>query len=306
MNATLLEKTKSSINEEMIMNEKIKIGTQRKVIQIQKTIQFEYKKNYSKFKGMLITSLIIFGLFLIINLISEGQDILSPEDPADYFKGYLDMITFLILIIAVTFGGGIIVEDFEKQTGNLLFPKIPKDRLLIGRIIARYTYVVLSVGFYYLLIATTTLIKYGGIPKVIWSSLGWALLYAFLMFSFLILFSALMNRVASAMIMGIIMILMVFSLLQLLLMFTGVTWEPFFVITYYGNIITACFNMPIGDARFGTPQFQMGPGHNEIGSDLRAWITPSATGAIIGSIIYSIICLTLAYLRYKKKQSSQM
>jgi ABC-type transport system involved in multi-copper enzyme maturation permease subunit len=241
-----LEMVKSAhaISEINVPIQKTKTGMKRRLIQIQKTVGFELKKNQSKFIAMLIISLGIYVLFLIINLIQEGKGAPLPADPIDYINTYFIMISFLIMIIAVTMGGGIIAEDFEKETGNLLFPKIQKNRLLAGRVIARYIYAAISVALFYVLIGITTLIKYDTLPAILWESMGWSLLYTFAVFSFIILFSSFMKRTATAMIVGMVFVLMVFELLSLILMFTGVTIEPFFMLNYYAKIITACFNMP--------------------------------------------------------------
>lgn len=281
--------------------EKTKSGAKRSVIQIQKTIEFEFQKNLSKFISMLLTTIGIFLLFLVIELIQSAQGSEVPADPTDYFSGYLMMIDFLILIIAVAFGGGIIAEDFEKDTGNLLFPKIQKDRLLIGRIIARYIYAAMCVIFYYVLIGIATLIIYESLPLIVWESMGWALLYTFAVFSFMILFSSFMKRAASAMIVGMLIILMVFQLLTIILMYTGVTIEPLFMLTYYANIITSWFNMP--SERFTEVGLGMGPGGVRDGPTFMSWATPSATGAILGMTIYSIACIALAYFIYKRRQN---
>jgi ABC-type transport system involved in multi-copper enzyme maturation permease subunit len=81
--------------------------------------------------------------------------------------------------------------------------------------------------------------------------------------------------------------------------------EPFFFITYYAKIIPAWFNMPaVGERSIEAP-FRMGPGGEGgaiDGNTYLQWITPSATGAIIGVFIYSVICLTIAYIIYRKRQ----
>ncbi len=284
--------------------EKTKSGTKRSIIHIQKTIEFEFQKNLSKFISMLLMSIGIFLLFLIIQMIQESAGVAVPDDPVDFFEAYLMMIDFLILIIAVTFGGGIIAEDFEKETGNLLFPKIQKNRLLAGRIIARYFYAALTVVFYYALVGISTLIKYEWVPSIVWESMGWALLYTFAVFSFMILFSSFMKRVASAMIVGMMIVLMVFQLTSMILMFTGVTIEPLFILTYYANIITIWFNMPaerFTEFGFGGPP-GMGPGMGDGMPTFMSWATPNATGAILGMAIYSIICIALSYIIYKRRQ----
>ena len=81
-------------------------------------------------------------------------------------------------------------------------------------------------------------------------------------------------------------------------MFTGVTIEPFFMLNYYSNIVTAWFNMP--EERF----MEMPIDPSAVDGELfMSWSTPSATGAILGMAIYSLVCLILAYFFYKRRQN---
>ena len=285
-----------------ITEERTKTGVKRGFVQVKKTITFEFARNGMKAITTLIISFVVYLLFLIIAIIEESQGAPVSEDPADYFKAYLMMIGFLILIITTTFGGSIIAEDFEKQTGNLLFPKITKDRLLVGRFIARYLYSAGAVIFYYVLVAITTFIKYNVIPKIIWGSLGWALLYTFALLSFTTFFSSIMKRSSTAMISTILIVLIVFQLLTMLIMYAGITVEPFFMLTYYESIITRWFNMPNADERFVELSFDRGP-LSDSGASYMQWITPSATGAIIGMLVYSAICLIIAYVVFRRRQN---
>jgi len=283
-----------------LTEQRTKIGTKRSYLQIEKTIKFEFLRTGKKMVSMLTMNFLIFALFLIIEIIDESNGAIPTEDPAEYFEGYLFMVSFIILIVASTFGGSIIAEDFEKNTGNLLFPKITKDRLLFGRLVARYFYAALAVSFYYVLVAVATFIKYDAIPKVVWGSLGWSLLYTFALLSFVTLFSALMKRSSSATIFSILIVLIVFQLLTMILMVTGVTIEPFFMLTYYSNIIINWFHMP--EERYMELPFHRGPeGVSE--ETFYSWITPDATGAIIGMLVWSVVCLTIAYLVFRRRQN---
>lgn len=280
--------------------EKIGIGTKRNIIQIQKTIKFEISRNINKFVTMLIVSSAIFLLSMVLTLIQENQNIPSPQDPVDYILGFLGFISILCLIVATSFGGSIIVEDFEKMTGNTLFPKISRGRLLAGRLVARTIYASLTIAFYYVLIAISTLIKYEILPFGIWESMLWAIYYTFALLCFTTFFSSIMNRSSTAMVMTFMFIMMVFGILTSIMMFSGVTIEPLFMLDYYANIITNCFDMPL--ERFKNRSYGMGPGGI---SDIsfKAWSTPSAFGALVGMAIYSTILLATATYVYKYKQS---
>jgi ABC-type transport system involved in multi-copper enzyme maturation permease subunit len=52
---------------------------------------------------------------------------------------------------------------------------------------------------------------------------------------------------------------------------------------------------------FGGPP-GMGPGMGDGMPTFMSWATPSATGAILGMAIYSIICIALSYIIFKRRQ----
>ncbi|MCK4973591.1 MAG: hypothetical protein KAS52_09735, partial [Candidatus Heimdallarchaeota archaeon] len=139
--------------------EKKPVGMMRSLDQIGSTIRFELIRNVKNMIISLFVAGFIFVLSLIINLITESRLGESPETATEYITSYLGMISFFILIIATMLGGNIIALDYDKQTGNLLFPKITKGRLFVGRLIARYLLSALAVIFYYILVVIATAIK---------------------------------------------------------------------------------------------------------------------------------------------------
>ncbi len=273
---------------------RVNLETGRTIRQIGETIVFDGRRNLKKLISMGVINTLFIVLFLIINILQDNP----PTAAVDYARSYISafLMPFLILIIAILFGGSIIVEDFEKQTGNLLFPKIERSRLLLGRYIARFTLASIALMIYYAEIALLTYINYETVPFIMWESLGWAILYLHLLLSFVVLMSALLNRIATAQVASLLFVLMGFQMVTQILMFTGSTVEPFFIPTYYGNIITAWFNMP-------TERFQESPFSGIFDRHFYSWTTPSAEGMIVGVIIYSAILLVGAFLIYRRKQA---
>ena len=295
------EETKMAINHKSKEEvHRMNVGMKYDLIQIHKTVKFEFRKNIKKYFTTTFLSFLIYLLTLAINIASENGGAEAPASPAEYIQSYFTMIDFVIIIIAMNFAGSIIAEDFEKQTGNLLFPKISKERLLIGRIIARYALAILSLLTFYILIAGTTAVKYEeSLPSEIWLSFGWASLYLFSIMAFVTFLSSIAKRTSGAMIGSFIILLMVFQLVSTLLMFAGVESEPLYILTYYSGIISACFNMPAD--RSIIKHFRTRDG--SVGDTYLSWITPSVQGAAIGMILYALVFLTIAYLFYKRRQS---
>ncbi|MFX1470432.1 MAG: ABC transporter permease [Promethearchaeota archaeon] len=281
--------------------EKQKFGLKRSITQISDTISFEIRRNFKNFILMLSVFLGIFIIFLVVQELQYLQDVPLPEDPIYYIKSYMTMFGFMVILSSAGFAGSIIAEDFHRQTGNLLFPKIGKTRLLIGRVISRYSLNALCVGFYYLLISTMTLIKYGEIPLVLWGSLGWALLYTFMIFTFVTLMSSIMKSTAISIILSILFLLIVFNMINMILRFAGLEFEPIFIITYYEGIIVNSMAMP--NTRYEEIRIPTDPHGIDGEIVFKNWTTPTEVVALIGMLIFISIFLGLTYFLYKRRQS---
>ncbi len=279
--------------------EKMPVGLMRSLDQIGATTRFELLRNIKNMIISLFVAGFIFVLSLIINIITESRLGESPETATDYITSYLGMIGFFILIIATMFGGNMIALDYDKQTGNLLFPKITKGRLFVGRLIARYLLSALAVIFYYILVVIAAAIKYTNLPVETWASLGWALLYTFAVLSLVIFFSSFMKKTSTVIVVSLVMVLLVFNLGSTILVISGVEIEPLFILTYYSSIITQSFAMPT--ERF-VEGFLGGPHPGGDAPTVMQWITPSVEGAIIGMLIYSVILLVGAYFLFRRRQ----
>ncbi|MHA1270389.1 MAG: hypothetical protein ACTSPY_11420 [Candidatus Helarchaeota archaeon] len=275
---------------------KPRIGTRRRFTQIYDTMHFELKRNTKKTIFLIIFFACIFVLLLIVQQLKEYAGEELPENPADYIISYLMMIGIQVIISSSIFAGSIIAYDYQKQTRNLLFPKIGKARLLIGRIIMLFLLNTICIIFYYGLISIMTFLKYSTIPISLFESMGWAIFYTFLIFSFVTFISSFMKSTSYTIITSILLLWMVFSIIESILIFTGAMeyTEPFFLVTYYENIITNCFNMP--DPRYAA-FIPVGPL-----SGFRNWITPSVQGAFIGMSVYSAFLLIFAYLFFRRRQ----
>ena len=294
--------TEELIQEELEINqiiaEKQTIGIKRYFTQITDTINFEIKRTRITFIIMVFVYLGIFLLNLLLAELREAAGVELPEDSIEYIGDYFGFFGILIIISTATFGGGIIAEDFQKQTGNLLFPKISKSRLLIGRIISRYALNVILIVFYYIMVGIITYYKYQGLPDTYIISMGWALFYTFMVFTIVIFMSSINKSKSAAIIISVLLFLIAFGIIESILMFTRTGIEPLFLPTYYENIIEASLDMP--DPRFETVSFGR-PGSNN--PEFKLWLTPSIPAAIIGMSFFSFLQLTAAYLLYKTRQS---
>ncbi len=283
----------------MEMKKRKKTGIRRNLTQIGDTFTFELRKNMIPFIIMMIITALMFTLFLILQTLQEVQDIPLPEDPIKYFASYFQFIFgFLVVLTAAGFAGSIIAEDFQKQTGNLLFPKISKSRLFIGRIMARFLMNAVCILFYYILVSSITFIKYGEIPTAILLSLAWALYYTFALFSMVTFVSSIMRSTSASIIASIFLYLLIFTMIAQIMNFLAGGVEPWFLLSYYENIITSILNMP--EPRYNLITFPIGLGGVR---EFYRWITPDVPTAFWGIFMYSTIFLILAFARYQRRQS---
>ena len=89
-------------------------------------------------------------------------------------------------------------------------------------------------------------------------------------------------------------------MIQSIMQFTGVTAEPLYFLTYYGNIITAVIS-GIPENRF--IEIPFGPPMHPDAQVFYMWSTPSELGAGIGLLGYTVILLAAAYIIYSLRQN---
>ncbi len=207
------------------------------------TIKFEMRKNFRRRRFT-----IAFGISLFIALIFSllpfliGGDF--PDDGIAFFNNNLGFVGMLIVIVAAIFAGDVISGEFEKKTGLLLFPT-PQRRgtIYVGKFIAALIPVLLSVGVYYLVTSISVVVIYGiaELPIEGVYSFLIALLYSTSIVSVIYLFSSFMKRSITSSLVGFFLIMMIFPIISVILNSAGI--EPWFVLTYSGDLITNVLNV---------------------------------------------------------------
>jgi ABC-type transport system involved in multi-copper enzyme maturation permease subunit len=274
-------------------------ASNRGFIQIFATIGFELRKNLKKFLILLILVGVFFGLSLYLTTLQESRSEMERYPTPDrYIQSFLGLLGMLIMIIATTFGGSSLVIDFQEDTGNLLFPLIPRGRLMLGRMIANLILASSLVFSYYFGIGIVTLILYEELVVGFWISLGWAVLYTLMLLSFVTFVSSFMKRTSAVVVMCLILFLIIFDIIIGILSFTEV--EPWFIPTYYAMIISQSLAMP--DPRYFDMSLGDIGGEVDFDFSLRQWLTPSPAIAAIGMVVFTLIFLILGYIIYRNRQ----
>ena len=267
--------------------------------QIIATIGFELRKNLKKFLILLILVGVFFGLSLYLTTLQESRSEMDRyPTPELYIQSFLGLLGMLIMIIATTFGGSSLVIDFQQDTGNLLFPLIPRGRLMLGRMIANLIRAGSLVFSYYFGIGIVTLILYEELVIGFWISFGWAVLYTLMLLSLVTFVSSFMKRTSSVVVLCLGLFLILFDIIIGLLAFTEV--EPWFIPTYYAFIISQSLAMP--DPRYFDMSLGDFGGEVDFDMTLRSWLTPSPTIAAIGMVVFTLSFLVLGYIIYRNRQ----
>ena len=278
------------------------LGLRRSAQQVYDIGHFEFIRNFKKTLILLGIALAIFILFFILEEtpLSRGEEL--PEDPYYYLIGFLGMMNMLILICATAYGGSLLVVDFEKQTGNILFPKITRNKMFLGRFIANYIMNAIVVIFFYLLVSFACLYHYQRVPSSLWASMGWALLYTLAILSFVTFFSSFMKSTAMVAVSSLVFILILFSIIESIIsIFSAV--EPLFLLTYYARIITQCFQMPLDGERSQTiPLISGEEAGTDIDFNMTMWSTPSHMGALLGMFIYSTVLIFFSFVFFRRRE----
>jgi len=270
------------------------------------------KSLYSEIKKIFLTSFFEMTLqikkFIIFSSISIVAIILNsfpyifiPQlqmpNTQDYFYQSGLYTFYLIIIFAVCFFfSGIICSEFRDKTGIIIFPKVNKYKLIIGKYLGNITLVTGVIGIYYLSLALIGYSFYGEpISYRLFFSFGFALLYTLALSSFITFFSSFMKSAKGTIVITIILLLFVLNIVDTLVMVIRIEFEPIFSLNYVRNIITY-----ILDPDFSTMDRYM---EYTIGDfTIRTWLTPSIQGAIIAFLIYMTIFFLFASLLFKRRQ----
>ena len=207
----------------------------------------------------------------------------------------------MILVLAVVFGASIVVEDFEKQTGNLMFPNSTKFRLLVGRTVAALILGSICLTFFYLLVGLDTLRNYSTLPVEFYYSYFSAELYFIMLLSFTIFFSSFSRSTSLVIILVVLLVLIVFTILERIIPILGYEGEPLFILTYFASIITSILAYPSQRYRVGALDVRRAAGAG-LGRQFTFWLTPDPLGALIFLVGYTILFLVLGYILFERRQ----
>ncbi|MBY9009475.1 MAG: ABC transporter permease [Candidatus Lokiarchaeota archaeon] len=267
------------------------------------TIIFEMKKQRKKLYFFTVIAILIAVLLsYILQLFPEFP---LSDTQAEYFSSGLGFISFITLFAACLFFSGIICSEFNKRTGFIVFPKINKYKLILGKYLGNLILVVFIVAVYYFILGLFGFLYYGGPINIrIFYSFGFAVLYVIALSSFVTLFSSFMKNVNVTIITTLIILLMGFNIAdQIVTLIFADSFEPLYSLAHLGKLITSILQNPFPDIRYWEISFGgTGPGgfggHFTVGS----WITPSILMGTTLLLVYIVAFFVLAAILFKRRQ----
>jgi ABC-2 type transport system permease protein len=208
------------------------------------SITFELRKHLSR-KRLLI----IVALAILVPLIFYA----TKPDTAYQLAAYsLRFLSILMIISAAMFAGDCISSEFESKTGLLLFTT-PQSRtsIFVGKYIAALIITFLVVSLYYVIMILQTIHLFGveDIPTDLAQSYLTASIYVTSVVSVVFFFSSILKRSIASTILGFVLLMLVLPVISGVL--TMLEIEPWFILTYSGELITSVL---------GKASFLTGPG----------------------------------------------
>ena len=138
--------------------------------------RFELLRHFRR-KRLIV--LIVIAAILVTLLIVVRQVFGSSSgDAYDYASSFGGFVTILAALAATFFGADAIVGEFENHTGYLIFPQpVTRTSVFLGKLVAAFILMALTMGTYYLVVAAATGIVKGSVPAELGYSFLLAVLY---------------------------------------------------------------------------------------------------------------------------------
>jgi ABC-2 type transport system permease protein len=170
-------------------------------------------------------------LLILITVLSFVLDGGLPDTSKELLGQYLGWVSLFMIIGVSLFCASTIASEFEERTALLMFPRpIKKTSFFFGKVLACYIICGAILILYYLVIMALSILNAGDLDMNIFGSLGMAMMFMVGAGGFALLMSSIFKRGATAIIITIVVLLMVFSILDQMLSLFGT--EPVFSITY--------------------------------------------------------------------------
>lgn len=242
--------------------------------------------------------LVIFGCITVSFVLIFSFFYPYQYDEGDFFRSEITFFRFLIVFTSCFFFSDIVCSEFAKKTGYIMFPKINKTTLIIGKYFANLCLMTILVILHYLILNISVLIIYNNVIPESYVSLGIASLYTITLSSIILLFSTIIPKVNLTTIIVILIFLIGFSILEQALTAINQEIEPIFSLNYVGNLINHVIPGGLPEGKRWTWVYYAG----DTLPPVKVWLTPTIEVGILIMILYTIVSLLFTFLALKRKE----
>lgn len=214
------------------------------------------------------------------------------RDELEYFK------LFILLLVSCFFFSDIVSSEFDKKTGYIMFPKINRYNLTVGKYIANLSIIILMVIIHYLTLNISVMVIYDTVIIELYISLAMAIIYTIALSAFILLFSAIIPKVNLTTIIVILIFFVGFPVLEQVFTAINQEIEPILSLNYIGNLII--YVIP-GGLQEGTRWTWVYYAAERL-PPVKLWLTPTFEVGILMMSFYTTLSFLLTFLVLKRKE----
>ena len=256
---------------------------------------FELKQQWKKFVSFSILSVLIVFLMSYVMYAFIPYSLLPATQSEFLDSGLMFLSMFIIVFAACFFFSGIICSEFDKKTGYIIFPKINKFKLIIGKYLGNLTLIIGVISVYYVTLGLFCWYYYGVSVNLLYIlSYMIALVYVLAVSSFVTLFSSFMKTVNMTIISTILILFIGFNMIDNLVTVFAPDFEPIYSMQFASNLISSILEQPFPDPRYMDITIR--------DFTIRTWLTPTFQTGITVLVIYMLSSLLLASIIFKRRQ----
>jgi ABC-2 type transport system permease protein len=264
--------------------------------QVWTVTRIEFLRNLRR-KRLLIFVIIIAmvsALVLAIPPLFAGY----PSDPIfgpyTFLQFFTSVVNFLVVLLAVFYGGDMLVSEVHSRTGYAIFPNpIRRSSLFLGKFLASLLACILILGAYYVIAAVSAAVIYIKLPVELLYSFLFAILYASACLAVAFLISALMKTTTSATVLTFVLFLFIFNILSGMLTFAGVRAEP--LLTFQSGVISGFVNGPYPEFFPKDLEISQGGFHMTI-------YQPTVEMGVAVTLIWLVVAFILAFIVFRRRE----
>ncbi len=261
------------------------------------TYVFELKKHKKHFLVFLIVIIAILILSSLIPYLIVPENEISSYQ-YNFLQNGLGFMNWFIIFGGAFFYAGIICAEYSDKTGYIVFPKINKYKLVIGKYFGNLTLLTGVLGVYYFLLGMIAIYYYGTpIISRYYLSFLMAFLYLLAVSAFVTFFSSFMPNVNLTIVITIILLFIVYSIITQIIVLYNPDMEPVWDLSYVSNLI-----LYVLEVHFPT---ELEDRYIEISFGtfkVRTWIVPTIEMGIQVMLLYTLVCLILASIIFTRRQ----